>query len=121
MFRFGGIAPGAGIPVTQATVGFLAGFAVTWNWDAPTRRFVRTIFGSPDIGSNRERLGATNVLIQQVRYHGGDRNGVGAEATLSGTGHGWVLTRGRVLAEGDYATVSKNPDVIAAYLGSEHV
>ena len=29
-----------------------------------------------------------------------------------------VLTRGRVLAEGDYATVSKNPDVIAAYLGA---
>ena len=28
-----------------------------------------------------------------------------------------VLTRGRVLAEGDYATVSANPDVIAAYLG----
>ena len=31
-----------------------------------------------------------------------------------------VLTRGRVLAEGDYATVSKHPEVIAAYLGSEH-
>jgi branched-chain amino acid transport system ATP-binding protein len=29
-----------------------------------------------------------------------------------------VLTRGKVLAEGDYATVSKNPEVIAAYLGS---
>jgi branched-chain amino acid transport system ATP-binding protein len=29
-----------------------------------------------------------------------------------------VLTRGRVLAEGDYATVSKNPEVVAAYLGS---
>lgn len=29
-----------------------------------------------------------------------------------------VLTRGRVLAEGDYGTVSKNPEVIAAYLGS---
>ena len=28
-----------------------------------------------------------------------------------------VLTRGRILAEGDYATVSKNPEVIAAYLG----
>ncbi len=28
-----------------------------------------------------------------------------------------VLTRGRVLAEGDYATVSKNPEVISAYLG----
>jgi branched-chain amino acid transport system ATP-binding protein len=29
-----------------------------------------------------------------------------------------VLTRGRVLAEGDYASVSKNPEVIAAYLGT---
>ena len=29
-----------------------------------------------------------------------------------------VLTRGRVLAEGDYASVSANPDVIAAYLGT---
>jgi branched-chain amino acid transport system ATP-binding protein len=29
-----------------------------------------------------------------------------------------VLTRGRVLAEGDYATVSRNPEVIAAYLGT---
>jgi len=31
-----------------------------------------------------------------------------------------VLTRGRILAEGDYATVSKNPEVISAYLGSDH-
>ena len=30
-----------------------------------------------------------------------------------------VLTRGRVLAEGDYASVSRNEDVVAAYLGSE--
>lgn len=29
-----------------------------------------------------------------------------------------VLTRGRVLAEGDYGTVSRNPEVIAAYLGT---
>ena len=30
-----------------------------------------------------------------------------------------VLTRGRVLAEGDYARVSRDPEVIEAYLGSE--
>ena len=30
-----------------------------------------------------------------------------------------VLTRGRVLAEGNYASVSRNPEVIAAYLGSD--
>ena len=31
-----------------------------------------------------------------------------------------VLARGEVLAEGDYATVSKNPQVIEAYMGSGH-
>ncbi|MCX7372011.1 MAG: ABC transporter ATP-binding protein [Alphaproteobacteria bacterium] len=30
-----------------------------------------------------------------------------------------VLTRGQVLAEGDYAAVSANPEVIAAYLGTD--
>ncbi len=30
-----------------------------------------------------------------------------------------VLTRGRVLAEGDYATVSRDPEVVAAYLGTD--
>jgi branched-chain amino acid transport system ATP-binding protein len=31
-----------------------------------------------------------------------------------------VLARGEVLAEGDYADVSKNPAVIQAYMGSDH-
>jgi branched-chain amino acid transport system ATP-binding protein len=31
-----------------------------------------------------------------------------------------VLTRGRILAEGDYETVANNPDVITAYLGTDH-
>ena len=31
-----------------------------------------------------------------------------------------VLQRGEILAEGDYATVSRNPDVVQAYLGHGH-
>ncbi|MGH7319821.1 MAG: ABC transporter ATP-binding protein [Candidatus Rokuibacteriota bacterium] len=31
-----------------------------------------------------------------------------------------VLARGEILAEGDYASVSKNPDVVQAYMGSGH-
>ncbi|MGI8527800.1 MAG: ABC transporter ATP-binding protein [Pseudolabrys sp.] len=31
-----------------------------------------------------------------------------------------VLTRGRILAEGDYETVSRNPDVREAYMGTGH-
>ena len=32
-----------------------------------------------------------------------------------------VLTRGRILAEGDYASVAANPAVVTAYLGTEDV
>jgi len=31
-----------------------------------------------------------------------------------------VLTRGQILAEGDYATIAKNPEVRQAYMGSDH-
>ena len=31
-----------------------------------------------------------------------------------------VLTRGRILAEGPYQTVSRNPEVIEAYMGTGH-
>jgi branched-chain amino acid transport system ATP-binding protein len=31
-----------------------------------------------------------------------------------------VLARGEILAEGDYATVSKHPAVVEAYLGQAH-
>jgi branched-chain amino acid transport system ATP-binding protein len=31
-----------------------------------------------------------------------------------------VLARGEILAEGDYAGVSRNPDVIQAYMGAGH-
>lgn len=34
--------------------------------------------------------------------------------------HVTVLARGRILAEGDYGTISSNPEVIEAYLGGGH-
>jgi len=34
--------------------------------------------------------------------------------------HITVLARGEILAQGDYAAVSKNPDVIQAYMGAGH-
>jgi branched-chain amino acid transport system ATP-binding protein len=56
----------------------------------------------------RIRAGRTIVLVE---------HNLSVVAGLSDTIT--VLTRGQVLAEGDYAAVSANPEVRAAYLGSE--
>ncbi len=55
---------------------------------------------------------ASNRTILMVEHN------LNVVATLSDTIT--VLTRGQVLAEGDYASVSQNPDVRQAYLGAGH-
>src|SRR3989440_531028 len=65
-----------------------------------------------------ERIAA---LIQRVAS---DRTVLMVEHNLSVVAnlsdHITVLSRGEIIAEGDYRTVSGDPEVIKAYLGSEH-
>ena len=68
--------------------------------------------------------GDVDRIVELIRRVRGDRTILMVEHNLSVV-EGLcdtitVLTRGRVLAEGDYATVSQNPEVIAAYLGTPH-
>jgi len=79
------------------------------------------LLDEPTAGMGHEDVERIAALIQRVAK---DRtvlmveHNLGVVAALS---HRiTVLARGEVLAEGDYASVSKNPAVIAAYLGSEH-
>src|SRR5437667_7246002 len=66
-----------------------------------------------------ERIAA---LIQRVAS---DRTVLMVEHNLSIVAnlseHTTMLSRGEIIAEGDYRTVSGDPEVIKAYLGSEHV
>ena len=55
---------------------------------------------------------ATNRTVLMVEHN------LSVVATLSD--HITVLARGQILAQGDYASVSKNPDVVQAYLGTVH-
>ncbi len=55
---------------------------------------------------------ATNRTVLMVEHN------LSVVANLSSTIT--VLARGEVLAEGDYAAVSKNPQVVEAYMGSGH-
>ena len=102
LFNYATPSTTAGMPAIHAVVGFRGDYAVVWDWDAAARRWQRSIFGRPDVSTTGVRLGATNVVIQQVRYVGGvtsgPKQGFGAEAQLVGTGSGWVLTNGRVIA-----------------------
>ena len=77
------------------------------------------LLDEPTAGMTHEDVDRTVALIQRIRT---GRTILMVEHNLSVV-EGLcdtitVLTRGRVLAEGDYATVSRNPDVIAAYLGT---
>jgi branched-chain amino acid transport system ATP-binding protein len=79
------------------------------------------LLDEPTAGMGHEDVERTAALIQRVAK---DRtvlmveHNLGIVASLS---HKiTVLARGEVLAEGDYASVAKNPAVVAAYLGTEH-
>jgi branched-chain amino acid transport system ATP-binding protein len=77
------------------------------------------LLDEPTAGMTHEDVDRTVALIRRVRQ---GRTILRVEHNLSVV-EGLcdcitVLTRGRVLAEGDYATVSRNPEVVAAYLGS---
>jgi hypothetical protein len=90
-------APIGGLPATSVRVGFLAGFAVTWNWDAPRGTWKRSIFGSPENLASGTQLAPKNVVVMFVPYVGGDPRdfNIGAEAQLTGTGTAVVFTGGR--------------------------
>ena len=70
--------------------------------------------GHEDIGriSGLIREAARNRTVLMVEHN------LSVVADLSQTIT--VLTRGRVLAEGDYAAVSRNPEVVEAYMGTGH-
>jgi branched-chain amino acid transport system ATP-binding protein len=70
-------------------------------------------------GMGAEDIGRTSALIRRVAK---DRTVLMVEHNLSvvaDLSHRiTVLARGEVLAEGPYAEVSKNPQVIEAYMGT---
>jgi branched-chain amino acid transport system ATP-binding protein len=79
------------------------------------------LLDEPTAGMAHDDVDRISALIRQVALN---RTILMVEHNLSvveNLSHAiTVLARGEVLAEGDYATVSRNPQVIEAYLGSGH-
>jgi branched-chain amino acid transport system ATP-binding protein len=79
------------------------------------------LLDEPMSGLGHEDIGRISSLIRQVAR---DRTVLMVEHNLSVVADLsdtiTVLTRGSVLAEGDYASVSRNPEVIEAYMGTGH-
>jgi hypothetical protein len=88
-------APPRGAPVGSFTVNFEAGFATSFQWDAKTHDWLRSIFGAPDVTANGIRIAPTNVIVMSVDYKGG----VGVEgsyAQMVGSGPVEIFSDGRV-------------------------
>ncbi len=79
------------------------------------------LLDEPMAGLGQEEIGRISALIRKVSA---DRTILMVEHNLSvvaDLSHTiTVLTRGRILTEGDYAAVSKDPEVVEAYLGTGH-
>ena len=79
------------------------------------------LLDEPTAGMGHEDIERISALIKRVAA---DRTVLMVEhhlSVVSNLSHKiTVLTRGRVLAEGDYETVSSNPDVREAYMGTGH-
>jgi len=79
------------------------------------------LLDEPTAGMAHEDVERISALIKQVARN---RTVLMVEHNLGVVEHLsdtiTVLSRGEVLAEGDYAQVSANPDVIQAYMGSGH-
>jgi len=79
------------------------------------------LLDEPTAGMTHEDVDRITALIKRVAV---DRtvlmveHNLGVVETLSNTIT--VLARGEVLAEGEYASVSRNPQVIEAYMGAGH-
>jgi branched-chain amino acid transport system ATP-binding protein len=79
------------------------------------------LLDEPTAGMGHEDVGRIAALIKRVaqgRTVLMVEHNLSVVADLSDTIT--VLARGEVLAEGNYETVSKNPDVIQAYMGAGH-
>jgi branched-chain amino acid transport system ATP-binding protein len=79
------------------------------------------LLDEPTAGMAHEDVGRIARLIKTVAA---DRTVLMVEHNLSVVAdlcqRITVLARGEVLAEGDYESVARNPDVIQAYMGAGH-
>ena len=79
------------------------------------------LLDEPTAGMTHEDVERIAALIKKV---GANRTVLMVEHNLSVvqnlSDHITVMARGEIIAEGDYAAVSHNPEVIQAYLGTEH-
>jgi branched-chain amino acid transport system ATP-binding protein len=79
------------------------------------------LLDEPMAGMGREDVDRTEALIRAIAK---DRTILMVEHNLSVVAslsdRITVLARGKILAEGDYATVSRDPRVIEAYIGGGH-
>jgi branched-chain amino acid transport system ATP-binding protein len=79
------------------------------------------LLDEPMSGMGHEDVDRTAALIKQISPN---RTIIMVEHNLSVVANLCdritVLARGEILAEGDYATVSRNPEVVQAYMGTAH-
>ena len=99
-----------GAKVSSFVVGFAAGFATSYSWNAKTRSWDRSSFGAPDVTAGGTRLSPKNVIVMKVHYLGGV-GVIGSQAQLLGSGPMEVFT-GRTVQPGTWSRRSLRKPIV---------
>jgi hypothetical protein len=84
-----------GPPVKAFTVGFESGYAATYTWNAATKSWDRSVFGTADVTAEGVRISPKNVVVMTVDYVGGV-GVIDSYAQLIGSGPVEVFSQGRI-------------------------
>ncbi|PYM17673.1 MAG: ABC transporter ATP-binding protein [Candidatus Rokuibacteriota bacterium] len=113
-----GLAPFAGITAVELPYGRKRALEIATTLALEPEMM---LLDEPTAGMGHEDIARISALIKQAAQH---RTVLMVEHNLSVVENLsttiTVLARGEILAEGDYASVSRNRDVIEAYMGAGH-
>ena len=94
----------AGEAVTSFRVGFQAGYAPTYTYDATTRTWKRDIDGAPFVAANLTQIAPANVIVQFTEYTGG------GEGNVVGEGIAWIFSDGK-LVQGSWSRATRDEPI----------
>ncbi|HLX88218.1 MAG TPA: DUF3048 domain-containing protein [Acidimicrobiales bacterium] len=115
--------PPAGTPLSSIHIPFAPTNDVTWNWDAPSKKWLLSYSGTPATVATGAQIAAANVVVQTVQVSYGPwvenaQGGLEVQARLTGSGPLLVLRDGEEISGTWQRAATSAPTMLVASNGT---